>query len=99
MNILQDIYSLSDAESALAKHGVATDTVYQDVIDQGYRFGVHHENKGIHVYFNQGRSNVAYYTPALNTLAIFDQPRRDDMCGEKHFIRRPASFAAGAHAH
>jgi hypothetical protein len=90
MNVLQNIYTLSDAEAALKERGVFVDTVYQDIIDAGRHWGIPRENHGVHIYFNQGRSNWAYFTPAMNTLAIFDTPRADAMCGEKNFIRRPA---------
>lgn len=98
MKVLQNVYTLSDAEAALKEHGVVVDTVYQDLIEAGHNWGIPRENRGIHIYFNQGRSNWAYHTPALNTLAIFDTPRADAMCGEKHFIRRPAPPQALASA-
>lgn len=96
MNILQNIYSLSDAEAALAAQRVPVDTVYQDVINVGHQWGIPRDNRGVHIYFNHGRANWAYFTPALNTLAIFDTPRDDAMCGDKHFIRRPAPPQAAA---
>jgi hypothetical protein len=98
MNILPNIYTLSDAEAALKERGVLIDTVYQDVINVGHSWGIPRDNHGVHIYFNQGRSNWAYFTPALNTLAIFDTPRADAMCGEKNFIRRPPVPQAPAFA-
>jgi len=91
MTTLQDISTLCEAEAALKQHGIFVDTVYQDVIvNTRYHYGTPPPNHGIHVYFNQGRTNLAYFTPLMRTLTILDRPRPDAMCGEKHFIRRPA---------
>lgn len=91
---LPDIHCLADASAALAAQGVAVDTIYQDVFRGHYRFGSYPDSYGVHIYFNEGKLNKACFTPALNLLQVFDPPRQDAMCGEKHYLQHPQRVAA-----
>ena len=86
-----NVYGLSEVDAILAAQGLAADTVYQDVIDGRHRFGVQYDNLGVHYYFNNGTSNVACFTPALNHVQVFNPPRHDHMVGEKRYTRRPGA--------
>lgn len=99
MFTLPNIDTLSEAEDVLAKAGIVIDTVYQDVFTYtGYQYGMNRDTFGVHIYFNQGGLNKAYFTPSLRMLTIFDVPRQDSMLGEKHYFRRPAQQSVSAMA-
>lgn len=89
------ITSIADVDAFLAAQGIVVDTVYQAVFSRGfryangYRYSNDNENLGVHYYFNNGKKNVACYTPMLGTVQVFSPPREDAMAGEKRFTRRP----------
>ena len=71
-----EVRTMDQAKELLAAKGVVYDRVCMGTIRETSRYtGLTTRRDGIHVYFMLGGSDVAYLTPIMGTLRIWDEPR------------------------
>ena len=79
MPIIIERVSQFQAEEELKKRGILFDRtfeLYPKEHQTAYGYALKGHQRPIHVYFMVHNSDVAYYTPDMNTLFIHDKPRQ-----------------------
>lgn len=73
----RDVSCWSDCVDLLRDEGIEVERVAEQTLMRRDWTGEVRESSGVHVYFeNSDGDEVAYYTPSLETLFVFDVPRK-----------------------